>query len=59
MLKEQYVMGEEKWQIMRAIPHLLWLIDVGDNQVSADTAGHLLQAEPLMTCGCVPLLWMG
>lgn len=40
-------MGEEKWQLMRAIPHLLWLIDVGDNQVGADTAGHLLQAAPL------------
>jgi hypothetical protein len=44
VLKEQYVMGEEKWQLMRAIPHLLWLIDVGDNQVGADRAGHLLQA---------------
>lgn len=35
--KEQYVLPEEKHQLLRALPHLLWLID-GDYQVGLDRA---------------------
>lgn len=54
VLKEQYVMGEEKWQLMRAMPHLLWLIDVGDNQVGAHRAGHFGSTRP----GPLDKMWM-